>query len=226
MLDIYFCVFFNCYWQSFIYIYQRVVYDWSDSSQIFLIFKCLLSVFLIHYNYPIIIVILIATSVIPITVLSIIKILFMVIININVIIFTFKDFLVPLLFVFLFFLYISWLAIIFYFCYVIALYQYYCCFFCLFWFWFLFLITQHFFSHRTVKVSILLCLLVCFFVWLFALLLKLKLLGNNTLIAFLQFPKELQLYSFISKRCQHPRRSCRQIFRMLMVVGHTEDFQI
>ena len=83
-----------------------------------------------NYNYPIITVIFIGTFVVLITVLSLIKILIMIIITFNVIVFTFKDFLVPL-FV-LFYLYISSFAIIFYFYYVIALYQYYCCFFCLF----------------------------------------------------------------------------------------------
>ena len=121
-----------------------------------------------NYNYPIIIVIFIGTFVVLITVLSIIKILIMIIITINVIIFFFKDFLVPLLFV-LFYLYISSFAIIFYFYYVIALYQYYCCFFCLFvlvcfTFSFYFWLNNSFFHMK--RLSLVHYLLICSFVYL------------------------------------------------------------
>ena len=120
-----------------------------------------------NYNYPIITVIFIGTFVVLITVLSLIKILIMIIITFNVIVFTFKDFLVPL-FV-LFYLYISSFAIIFYFYYVIALYQYYCCFFCLFvlvcfafsfYFW-----LNHSFFHMK-RLSLVDYLLICSFVYL------------------------------------------------------------
>ena len=120
-----------------------------------------------NYNYPIITVIFIGTFVVLITVLSLIKILIMIIITFNVIVFTFKDFLVPL-FV-LFYLYISSFAIVFYFYYVIALYQCYCCFFCLFVlvcfaFSFYFWLNNSFFHMK--RLSLVHYLLICSFVYL------------------------------------------------------------
>ena len=96
--------------------------------------------------------------------ISIIKSLFVIIIAFGVIISTFTDFLVPLLFV-LFFLYTSWFAIIFIFfsflCFLFVLFCFAFVFFHCF-FFFLLLIKQFPFSHEVVKISKLLCLSVLF----------------------------------------------------------------
>ena len=124
--------------------------------------------------------------------ISIIKSLFVIIIAFGVIISTFTDFLVPLLFV-LFFLYTSWFAIIFIF------FSFLCFLFVLFCFAFVFFHCFSFYFWLNNSLSHMKWLrLVSYFVCLFCSLSWNCRVKFHNLITFLQFPEGFHFYLFIA----------------------------